>query len=64
MRIDARAVERTRAISLDGRCLRDKCAADHNLGYEFLMRFTQVVVQVLEATRFQLLDVYRTPGGC
>ena len=62
-RLDARAVEQTRAISLDGRCLREKCAADHHLGYEFLMRFTQVVVQQLEATRFQLLDVFRAPAG-
>lgn len=61
--LDAHAVELTRAIALDGRCLRDKCAADHQLGYEFLMRFTQVVVQQLEATRFQLLDVFRAPGG-
>ncbi|HVA48869.1 MAG TPA: cyclic nucleotide-binding domain-containing protein [Pirellulales bacterium] len=61
--LDARAVETTRAIGLDGRCLRQKCAADHHLGYEFLMRFTPVVVQQLEATRFQLLDVFRAPGS-
>ncbi len=60
--LDAHAVEPTRAIALDGRCLRDKCALDHHLGYEFLMRFTQVAVQQLEATRFQLLDVFRAPG--
>jgi CRP/FNR family cyclic AMP-dependent transcriptional regulator len=41
--VDARAIETTRAIGLDGRCLRDKCRADHHLGYEFLRRFTPVV---------------------
>lgn len=61
--VDARAVEMTRAIGLDGRCLRQKCSDDHRLGYEFLMRFTPVVVRQLEATRFQLLDVFRPLGS-
>ena len=55
---DARAVEPTRAIALDGRCLRGKCDADHELGYELMKRFAQVIEQRLEATRWQLLDVY------
>jgi CRP/FNR family transcriptional regulator, cyclic AMP receptor protein len=55
---DARAVELTRAIALDGRCLRDKCEADHHLGYEILERFLPVLVQRLQATRLQMLDVY------
>ena len=37
--IDARAVELTRAIGIDARCLRDKCEADHDLGYELMKRF-------------------------
>lgn len=55
---DARAQEMTRAISLDGLCLRNKCEADHDLGYELLKRFSYVVSQRLESTRLQLLDVY------
>ncbi|MBI1978186.1 MAG: cyclic nucleotide-binding domain-containing protein [Candidatus Omnitrophica bacterium] len=58
---DARAVELTRAIALDGRCLRTKCERDHDLGYELLKRFTNVVVQRLSATRLQLLDLYGNP---
>jgi len=54
----ARAVADTRAISLDGKCLRNQCEQNHDLGYELLKRFTQIVNQRLEATRFQLLDVY------
>lgn len=56
---DARAVELTRAIALDGKCLRRKCEEDHDLGYELLKRFAHIVEQRLQATRLQLLDVYR-----
>ncbi|HEY1933987.1 MAG TPA: cyclic nucleotide-binding domain-containing protein [Acetobacteraceae bacterium] len=55
---DARATELTRAIALDARCLRDKCEADHDLGYELLKRFLPVLVARLQATRLQMLDVY------
>ncbi len=57
-KFDARAVEPTRAIALDGKCLRAKCEADHDLGYELLKRFAYMVEQRLDATRLQLLDVY------
>lgn len=57
-KFDARAVEPTRAIALDGKCLRVKCEADHDLGYELLKRFAYMVEQRLDATRLQLLDVY------
>ena len=55
---DARALELTRAIALDGECLRKKCEEDHNLGYELMKRFAQIIEQRLEFTRLQLLDVY------
>ena len=58
----ARAVEDTRAIALDGKCLRAKCEQNHDLGYELLKRFSQIVEQRLEAARFQLLDVYGSKG--
>jgi CRP/FNR family transcriptional regulator, cyclic AMP receptor protein len=57
-RFDARALELTRAIALDGKCLRAKCEEDHQLGYEFLKRFSHIIAQRLEATRLQLLDLY------
>ncbi|MFI5312391.1 MAG: Crp/Fnr family transcriptional regulator [Gemmatimonadales bacterium] len=57
---DAQAVEQTRAVALDGKCLRGKCEADHDLGYELLKRFAQVMEQRLVAARLQLLDVYGT----
>jgi CRP/FNR family transcriptional regulator, cyclic AMP receptor protein len=59
-RFDARAIDLTRAIVLDAKCLRGKCEEDHNLGYELLNRFVNVIDRRLQATRFQLLDVYKT----
>jgi len=59
-RFDARALELTRAIALDGKCLRTKSEEDHDLGYELLKRFSSVIAERLEATRLQLLDIYAT----
>ncbi len=57
-KINAHAIEDTRAIALDGKCLRIKCEENHDLGYELLKRFGQIIHRRLEATRLQLLDVY------
>ncbi len=57
-RFDGRAQELTRAVVLDGKCLREKLEKDHDLGYEFLKRFAQIVTERLESTRLQLLNVY------
>jgi CRP/FNR family transcriptional regulator, cyclic AMP receptor protein len=57
-RFDAEAMEQTRAIAIDGKCLREKCETDHNLGYELMKRFALIIAERLEATRLQLLDVY------
>ena len=52
------AVLETRAIALDGECLRNKCEKDPVFGYEMLKRLSQVMERRLEATRLQLLDLY------
>ncbi len=57
-RFDGRAVELTRAIALDGECLRGKCEEDHNLGYELMKRVSLVMEKLVQATRLQLADVY------
>jgi CRP-like cAMP-binding protein len=54
------AVMETRGIALDAECLRNKCEADHHLGYEMLQRLAQIMERRLEATRLQLLDLYGT----
>jgi CRP/FNR family transcriptional regulator, cyclic AMP receptor protein len=55
---DARALRPTRAVDFDGKCLREKCEEDHDLGYEILKRFANVVTERLDAARLQLLDLY------
>ncbi len=55
---DARSMEVTRAIKLDGKCLRDKCDEDHDFGYEIMKRFALIIAERLEATRLQLMDIY------
>lgn len=55
---NAKALELVRAIAIDGRCLRSKCEADHDLGYEMMKRVVPVLVQRLQGTRLQILDVY------
>jgi CRP/FNR family transcriptional regulator, cyclic AMP receptor protein len=59
---DARAVGPVSAVALDGHCLRAKCEADHDLGYELLKRVAHIMEQRLQATRLQLLDVYGHVG--
>jgi CRP/FNR family transcriptional regulator, cyclic AMP receptor protein len=61
-RFDARAIEPTRALALDGQCLRGKCDDDPVLGYELMKRFAGIALQRLQATRLQLLDVYGQVG--
>jgi CRP-like cAMP-binding protein len=57
-RFDAKATDQVRVIAIDGKCLREKCEDDHNLGYELMRRFALIIAERLEATRLQLLDVY------
>jgi CRP-like cAMP-binding protein len=55
---DGRAVDRVRAVRMDGTCLRGKCEDDPRLGYELMRRFAALTTSRLQATRLQLLDVY------
>jgi len=55
---DARAVELSRAIAFDGKCLRDKCEADHHVGYEMMKRFIPPLVERLQMARLQSLEIY------
>ncbi len=58
---DARAVELTRAIAFDGKCLRDKCEADPRVGYELMKRFVPPLVERLRTARLQSLDLLDDP---
>jgi CRP/FNR family transcriptional regulator, cyclic AMP receptor protein len=60
-RFHARALETMVAIAVDGKCIRMKCEQNHDLGYELMKRIAAVMQQRLEATLFQVLDVYAVP---
>jgi len=55
---DGRAIERVRAVRMDGACLRGRCEEDPRLGYDLMRRFAVLTTNRLQATRLQLLDVY------
>ena len=55
---DAKALELVRAISMDATCLRGKCEDDHDLGYDMMKRFMPILIERLQNTRMQLLDIY------
>ena len=55
---DARALELVRVLGVDARCLREKCEADHDLGYELMKRFASAMGERLRAMRLQVADVY------
>ncbi len=57
-KFDARAVELTRVIELDGNCLRSKCEDDQSLGYEIMKRLANVFDNRISAMRMQLLDLF------
>lgn len=56
---DARAVELTRAFVFDAKCLRDKCEADHHVGYEMMKRFVPPLIRSLQSARLQSLEIVR-----
>jgi CRP/FNR family transcriptional regulator, cyclic AMP receptor protein len=48
---NAMAVEAVRALRFDGQALREICGQDRDLGYEIMLRITQVVIERLQKTR-------------
>jgi CRP-like cAMP-binding protein len=60
---DARALEPARLTAFNAVCLRAACDQDHDLGYDLMKRFARLMVERLNATRFQLLDVYANPAS-
>ena len=60
--LDASALDTVHAIAMDAKCLRGKCEQDAVLGYTLMKTFSQVMAERLQATLFQLLDVYGNPS--
>ncbi|HEY5188559.1 MAG TPA: cyclic nucleotide-binding domain-containing protein [Solirubrobacteraceae bacterium] len=62
--MDGRTTRECALVAFDAACLRGECDADHELGYELMRRFAASIVDRLQATRLQLLDVYgRAPAS-
>lgn len=59
--VSAQAIQRTRAVSINGECLRDKCELDPRLGYRLMKHLVQEMVKRENALRLHLLDVYGGP---
>lgn len=55
---DARVLEPCELLVFNGACVRGVCERDPAVGYAFMQRFAAVMVERLQATRLQLLDVY------
>jgi CRP/FNR family cyclic AMP-dependent transcriptional regulator len=55
---DVRAVEPTRVVAVDGRCLRDKSEAEPAFGYRIMRCFARVMIERIDAMRMRLLDLY------
>jgi CRP-like cAMP-binding protein len=55
---DARVLTPAQALVIDGERLRECISTDHDLGYEVMTRFAGLIVERLQATRLQLLDLY------
>lgn len=60
--LDGRTRETCDLVAFDGACLRGKCEEDHELGYQLMKRFAANMVDRLQSTRMQLLDVYGRAG--
>ncbi|MBN2491279.1 MAG: cyclic nucleotide-binding domain-containing protein [Planctomycetes bacterium] len=54
----ARAVEDTKAIAMDARCLRGKFEEDPAMGYEMMKRFSAIMLRRMQRARIQLLDMF------
>jgi CRP-like cAMP-binding protein len=59
---DAHVLTPTRLLVLDGAKIRECVRDDHELGYQVLMRLANLLVDRLQATHLQLLDLYAGRG--
>jgi CRP-like cAMP-binding protein len=58
--MDARAVGLTRALSFEVGCLREKCEADHELGFEVMRRYAHSLAVRFRVISLQLTDMFKT----
>ena len=71
-RFHGRAADAVRAVALDGKCLRNKCEQNHDLGYDLLKPFAQIMNRRLDADpvtgciwpTLRTMPCYRNLGLC
>jgi CRP/FNR family cyclic AMP-dependent transcriptional regulator len=56
---DARAVGLTRVLGFEVSCLREKCEADHDLGYEIMKRYAHSLAVRFRVSSLQLMDMFQ-----
>jgi CRP/FNR family cyclic AMP-dependent transcriptional regulator len=61
--LDARAVQATEVLALDGAWLRQACEDDPRVGYRVLQQLAHEMYQRMQSARVRLLDVYGPPGA-
>ena len=57
--LGARADGLTRVVSLEVKCLREKCEADHDLGYELMKRYAHSLAVRFRVSSLQLTDMFQ-----
>ncbi|MGC9942903.1 MAG: hypothetical protein ABSE48_13805, partial [Verrucomicrobiota bacterium] len=53
---DARAIAPTKAFCFYGTHLRKLCEENHDLGYELMKRFSEIVIKRMQAVRRRLVE--------
>jgi CRP-like cAMP-binding protein len=54
---DAQALTPVEVIAVDGACLRQQCEDDPALGFALMKRLSRTIIDRLQATRLQLLEI-------
>jgi CRP/FNR family cyclic AMP-dependent transcriptional regulator len=55
---DARALEPALTMAFNAKCLRAICEDDHDIGYELMKRFSNVMIKRLQEARLKGSDIY------
>jgi CRP-like cAMP-binding protein len=58
--LDARALDLTRAIALDVKCLMQRCEANRDLGYELMKRYAHSLAVSFRISKLQMMDMYQS----
>jgi CRP/FNR family transcriptional regulator, cyclic AMP receptor protein len=56
LHFDARAVTPTKTLFFYGTRLRELCEENHDLGYQLMTRFTEIIIKRLQAARRELVE--------